>query len=168
MESKKASNPGDLDDYNARLKSYLDMLHKMIAAEEGCRLECYRDSLGHLTIGYGHLVREGEFDLGDKITQERADELLERDLANARRELAIALPWTAGLEPARRAVLVSMVFQMGMTGVGKFRDTLKAIRAGDFAAAASHMMASRWAEQTPLRAKRHAAQLKSGEWYPYA
>lgn len=44
---------------------------------EGCKLEAYLDLGGVLTIGYGHTK---DVKLGDKITQEQADELLKQDL----------------------------------------------------------------------------------------
>ena len=50
-----------------------------IQQAEGCRLNAYRDSVGVLTIGYGHtrLVQDG-----DTITQDEATSLLEADLAH--------------------------------------------------------------------------------------
>ena len=49
----------------------------LIKKFEGCRLESYLCSADVLTIGYGHT--EGVYD-GMKITQEMADEMLEKDL----------------------------------------------------------------------------------------
>ena len=50
----------------------------LIKSFEGCRLDAYRDAVGVLTIGYGHIagVKDGE-----KITQAKANELLAGDLA---------------------------------------------------------------------------------------
>lgn len=45
---------------------------------EGCKLVAYRDSIGIPTIGYGHI--EG-VQMGDMITQSRADQMLRDDLS---------------------------------------------------------------------------------------
>lgn len=50
---------------------------------EGCRLKAYKDSAGIWTIGYGHTGKE-VFE-GLMISQEEADELLEKDLAHFNR-----------------------------------------------------------------------------------
>lgn len=50
---------------------------ELIKSFEGCKLTAYRDAVGVWTIGYGHTSGVKE---GDKITQKKADELLEGDL----------------------------------------------------------------------------------------
>jgi lysozyme len=52
---------------------------------EGCRLEAYRDSVGVLTIGYGH-TGEGVAE-GMAWTQEQADAHLEKDMEAAASEV---------------------------------------------------------------------------------
>ena len=49
----------------------------LIKRFEGCRLEAYKCSANVLTIGYGHT---GGVKETDTITQEEADELLEKDV----------------------------------------------------------------------------------------
>jgi lysozyme len=49
----------------------------LIKKFEGCRLKAYYCSGGVLTIGYGHT---GGVKETDTITQEEADELLEKDV----------------------------------------------------------------------------------------
>jgi lysozyme len=48
-----------------------------------------------------------------------------------------------------------MVFQLGKTGVSKFRNMWKALQQNppQYSVAASEMLDSRWAKQTPNRAK---------------
>lgn len=50
---------------------------ELIKSFEGCRLSAYRDSVGVLTIGYGHTSGVTE---GMTISQERADALLLEDI----------------------------------------------------------------------------------------
>ncbi len=55
---------------------------KIIKEFEGLRLKAYRDPAGHWTIGYGHLINtrcEKEL-LNRTITEEEAEELLEKDM----------------------------------------------------------------------------------------
>lgn len=64
----------------------------------------------------------------------------------------------------RCAVLLSMCYQMGVSGVDAFRNTLRFMQQGDYTKAAVNMLASKWAKQTPNRAQRHAKQLQTGHW----
>jgi lysozyme len=57
-----------------------------------------------------------------------------------------------------------MVFQMGASGVSKFRKMLAALDKKDYDLAATEMLDSRWHEQTPKRAQRLALQMRTGQW----
>ena len=54
--------------------------------------------------------------------------------------------------------------QMGVEGLAGFKNTLALISQENFAAAASSMLMSKWARQTPNRAKRHADVMRSGSY----
>ena len=51
--------------------------YKLIQKFEGCKLNAYQDSIGIWTIGYGNITYENgnKVKKGDKITQQRAEEL---------------------------------------------------------------------------------------------
>jgi lysozyme len=53
---------------------------------------------------------------------------------------------------------------MGVAGLLKFKGTLGAVQRGDYDAAARGMLSSRWAQQTPARARRTAEAMRTGEW----
>ena len=72
----------------------------------------------------------------------------------------------AACNDARKAILISMAYQMGADGLAKFTNTLKAISEKRWSDAKSGMMNSAWAKQTPNRANRHAIQMLTGSWYP--
>lgn len=150
----------------------VDDLKDQLRREEGKVLKVYRCPAGKLTIGYGHnieanplggyinfyVVQHGE------ITDEMAEYLLEVDLAaaiNNAKKIMGDETWEV-LSPARRGVLVMMVFQMGSLGLIGFTNTLKAIRAGDHALAASNMRQSAWYTQTTARAERLIQQYERG------
>lgn len=50
----------------------------LIKKFEGCKLSAYKDSVGVLTIGYGHTGKDVETKM--TITQDEADELLKKDI----------------------------------------------------------------------------------------
>ena len=66
------------------------------------------------------------------------------------------------MSETRQDALVCMVFQIGAVGVSKFKATLQALESGDYATASRQMLNSKWAKQTPARAKRIANLIKYG------
>ena len=90
--------------------------------------------------------------------------LLRHDIERVEQAIDRALPWAVTLDPVRRGALVNMGFQLGVSGLLGFAQTLAAIKAGEYQSAADRMLASRWASQTPSRARRLADQMRSGRW----
>ena len=139
----------------------MDIREKLISQlsrDEGIRLRPYRDSVGKLTIGIGRNLD----DVG--ISQDEATVLLGNDIEKASAALRTQLPWTVNLDDARTGVLVNMTFNMGITTMLKFKDTLAHIQAGDYSAAADSMLQSQWARQVGARAQRLAEQMRTGQW----
>lgn len=64
----------------------------------------------------------------------------------------------------RAAVILSMAYQMGPDKLAAFQNTLALVSQGQWNDAADNMLKSKWAQQTPNRAKRHADQLRSNSW----
>jgi lysozyme len=130
-----------------------------VAREEGFRSKPYRCTEGYLTVGYGTNLDAG-------LSREEAALLLRYRLDRAAEEVARALPWSARLDEVRRSVLVAMTYQLkgGIAGLLKFKGTLAAIQRGEWEKASDLMLASRWAEQTPARAKRTAEAMRTGAW----
>lgn len=81
----------------------------LIQGYEGLRLSAYRDSVGVLTIGYGHTGADVK--QGMTITRDEAERLLRDDLHDAESavEKAVRVPMTQGQFDA----LVSFVFNLG-------------------------------------------------------
>ncbi len=57
-----------------------------------------------------------------------------------------------------------MAFQLGTAGLLGFTNTLQLVQAGKYAEAGAAMLQSKWAQQTPNRAKRLAEQMRTGTW----
>ena len=132
-----------------------------IKQDEGLVLEAYQDHLGFWTIGYGRLIDKRK---GGGISEEEALYLLKNDVNARLPVLANAIPFFNRLDDARKAVLLNMSFQLGISGLLKFKSTLAFIEAGDYENAAANMLKSKWAQQTPNRAKRVANQMRTGKW----
>ena len=57
-----------------------------------------------------------------------------------------------------------MIYQIGFAGVLRFKRMLAAMLMQNWEQASIEILDSRWAHQTPQRAKRHALQMKTGQW----
>ena len=130
--------------------------------DEGMRQVAYQDSLGLWTIGVGRLIDGRKVGAGLRIKE--IEQMLLNDIADREQALRLSLPWFDSLDEVRQAVLVNMAFQLGVVGLLGFRDTLNRVREGDYAGAAAAMLQSKWASQTPERAKRVAKQMETGAW----
>lgn len=102
---------------------------------EGCRLTAYKDSVGVLTIGYGHTkgVKPGQ-----RITQEQADSLLRADLAETADSVNRYAPETS---QNQFDALVSFAFNLGF-GALAGSTLLRMHNEGDYAGAAGQF--HRW------------------------
>ena len=134
---------------------------RLLRGEEGEVLHAYNDHLGYATIGVGRLIDKRK---GGGITAEESAYLLKNDIQKRIAILEQKLPWIKTLDDARRGVLLSMAFQMGVDGLLGFKNTLAMIQRGEYAEAAKGMMNSKWAKQTPERAQRHAEQMRTSQW----
>lgn len=146
-------------------------LKARLRPEEALRLRAYRDSLGHLTIGYGFLLERPDADrllssMGLSptavrsgawpITSQQAEQLLDYTAQCALtdagdvvgRDAWERLPYDAQL------ALADMCFQMGAGGLDRFQRMLAALRKTppDFTAALREANDSDWDRQTPARA----------------
>ena len=135
--------------------------YEQLKRGEGEVLHAYKDSLGFLTIGIGILIDERK---GGGLRPEESEFIFRNRLCLLNAELDDRLPWLCKLDPARRGVLVNMAFQMGVTGLLGFKNTLALVQAGKYQDAAKGMMQSKWASQTPARAQRLSNQMATGEW----
>lgn len=141
------------------------LLHQLVAQlkrDEGVEATVYQDHLGFWTIGVGRLVDKRKSGAG--LRPDEIDYLLSNDIKDRVAALTKALPWFSKLDDARQGVLLNMAFQMGTAGLLGFKNTLTLVAAGRYEEAAQRMLQSKWATQTPARAKRLAEQMKTGEW----
>jgi lysozyme len=145
----------------------------LIKDDEGLLLKPYRCSEHKLTIGYGYNMEanplpkhiEVYLNAHGSITKEMADELFEgkytESVVAARNIIGNAWSFT---NEVRRAVIISMIYQMGEAGFRKFVNTIKYIKATNWIHAAYQMLQSKWEDQTEDRAHRYALMMATGLW----
>ena len=141
----------------------LERLMESVKKHEGYRNKVYLDTLGKRTVGVGHLCVEDFWEDDKEYEEKFLMEILAEDLQNAikgARELKEEHSCT-DIDEIAQEIIVEMVFQLGMTGVSKFKNMWKALSEHNYTGASYEMLDSKWAKQTPNRAKSMAELMKS-------
>ena len=140
-------------------KEFRQRLTKEITSDEGCVLEVYADHLGYKTVGIGHLVQardpEWDMNIGEPITQTRADELFFQDINIVLKECEENFHnnWRDWPEEVK-LIIANMAFNLGLPRLKKFQLMFKALNEGDYKEAAKEGLDSLWAKQVYNRARR--------------
>ena len=126
-------------------------LKKKIKKNEGFRNKPYLDSLGHPTIGYGHLItnREKKTFKG-KFSKEFLLKLFDKDFKKALTDYKKNFNHKKHSKNTKE-VLVEMIFQLGIKKQQKFLKLNNHIKKNDMFLAALEMKNSLWYKQTPKR-----------------
>jgi len=138
--------------YQPSILSFND-LKKRIKHNEGFSLKPYRDKLGYLTIGYGHLILPHEKNLlKEKKTKTDLENIFEKDFNKTLKEFKFFfIKFSSNKKEAE--LLIEMVFQLGTKGVLKFTKLLLNMSNGNKHLVCFEMMNSLWYKQTPIRVK---------------
>lgn len=138
-------------------------LMNLLAYEEGFRSTPYLCSLGYVTVGIGTKLYDvpgadpRKFPI--KVTRVQAEIWLNEEVdvkfrrIMAREDMGRIYE---KLSDDRKVIILSMAYQLGVTSLSNFRNMWRALDKGDWAEAEKQALDSRWARQTPKRAKRHA------------
>lgn len=128
-------------------------LKKRIKLNEGFSFKPYKDQLGYLTIGYGHLILSNEkILLKKKLHKKEFEKIFETDFKKALIKFNNKLKSTTSNKKDAE-LLIEMVFQLGIKGCLKFKNLLKNMRKGNKYLVCFEMMNSLWYKQTPYRVK---------------
>ena len=140
----------------------MDRLLESVKKHEGYRNKVYLDTLGKRTVGVGHLCVEDFWEDDKEYEEKFLMTILEHDLSTAIKGAndLMAEHGCADIDEKAEEILIEMVFQLGMTGVSKFRNMWKALAEKNYIGASYEMLDSRWAKQTPNRAKAMAKTMK--------
>ena len=132
---------------------------RIIKKSEGWREKPYHCTQGFVTIGFGRKICDiKNAPLPAITTTKKAEETYLSNLVDniiSQLESRFKRQW-ASLSDVRKAVLISMVYQLGWTGFLGFRKTILAIEASDFKTASAEMLNSLAAKQAPNRWRRNS------------
>ena len=135
----------------------MDKLLESVKKHEGYRNKVYLDTLNKRTVGVGHLCVEDFWEDGKEYDEDFLMGILEKDLQSAI-DQADDMCSNLTISDDAKIIIIEMIFQLGGTGVSKFRKMWQALQQDppDYAEASVQMLDSRWAKQTPNRAKEMA------------
>lgn len=140
-------------------------IETQIDIDEGNVLTAYPDPITKgdpWTIGRGHTGPEVH--KGLVWTEEQSLKQRDIDIAKATAECKTAFWWFPVIEVPRQAVVIGMVYQMGLPRVKGFRKAWHALAVKEWDDVYHELLDSAWARQTPERAQRRAMQMRTGEW----
>jgi len=143
-------------------------LRKMLGYDEGLRLTAYLCPARKLTVGYGHnldadkalSILHRNINIGDKITLDEADKLLDYDIQKAVSGINKKLPGFSDLQEKYRVVLINMAFNIGINGILTFKNTIKSMFANNDVAVIAGIKNSAYYRQVTNRANRMISIIK--------
>ena len=119
-----------------------------IKKSEGFRSTVYKCTEGHDTIGYGFAIKDLV------LTEHIATRILNAKLVELKLRVQQKFPFIVDLPDEVQNVVIEMCYQMGVSGFSKFKKTISLLESKEFLSASKEMLDSRWAKQTPNRAKK--------------
>ena len=121
-------------------------LLERIKHHEGFRDKVYQCTEGFDTIGYGFAIKDLvlDEDIAEMILRRKLDTLIDR--VNKR------FKFIKGMPDEGKDVIYEMCYQLGISGVSKFKKTLVYLENKEYRMAAKEMLDSLWHRQTPNRA----------------
>ena len=140
----------------------IEQIKNRIKKHEGFRNKVYKDTLNKRTIGYGHLCVEDWWEDGKEYTEAELERVFDKDFETAKNS-ASNLYKDCSIEDEAKGIIIEMVFQLGPTGVSKFKKMWVALKNNppNYKEAAVQMLASRWAKQTKNSAESLAKQMEN-------
>lgn len=136
----------------------------VLLKEEGFVKKPYYCSEGFPTVGIGTRIGPKGADLSlyqFEVSQKTAESMLSAEIQKNWFEL-IKLDWFMNLDANRKVIIQSMAYQLGLSGLLKFKRMITALNNKNWNTAELEALDSRWHKQTPVRARRHAKVLRTG------
>ena len=136
-------------------------LRDQLKHDEGVVPHAYQDSEGYWTIGVGRLIDERK---GGLLSPKEIEYLLDNDIERVTISLQREWAWFNDLNDVRQEVLANMCFNLGLTGLKKFKKMIAALERRDWLDASREMLDSKWATQVGNRAIRLSKAMEAGQW----
>ncbi len=125
---------------------------------EGFSPSIYTDKTEHPTIGYGYNLSVYSYE-GKRIT--KAYGLL-TDILKENYKAILSYGWYKNLDAMRRMVILDLSYNLGLNGLLKFKQFIKAIEDKNYALAVERLQKSPYFNQVKKRASRNMEILKLG------
>lgn len=141
----------------------MDKIKESIKHHEGFRNKVYLDTLGKRTVGYGHLCVEDFWEDDKEYEIKFLETILEHDLLTATKSAKelMADYGCTDMDEAAKGIIIEMVFQLGKTGVSKFKMMWKSLSELNYLGASFEMIDSKWYKQTKNRATELSNRMKN-------
>lgn len=144
-----------------------ELLREDLKRDEGIVPHAYQDSNGYWTIGIGRLIDKRK---GGRLSMEEMELLLNNDILAKEALLDKYLPWWRQMSEPRQRALCNMAFNLGVgpspeDPEGKllgFKNTLAAMKRGDWDAVDAGLKSSVWYGQVGNRADRIRKMFQEG------
>ena len=127
-----------------------------LSVDEGRKPRIYVDTVGKITGGVGRNLSDRPF------FEDEIDLMLKNDIKLVEADLDANLPWWRTMSDARQRALSNLCFNMGITTLLQFKNSLALLKAGKWDEAAAAFMCSKWAKQVGNRAIRVTNQIRNG------
>ena len=143
----------------------INKLKETLKVDEGVVYEIYNDHLGYPTFGIGHLVIEGDPELGapvgTPVSESRVNECFERDVVSVIEDCKKLHDGWDGYPQEVKQIIANMMFNLGYPRLSKFVGMKAGVDARSFNEAADQMVDSKWYTQVPNRARRLVARMRA-------
>ena len=135
-------------------KPYVDVLVKKNPEKYGiskAELAIIEKHLDKLKLTFGHGLTFIESDESEAVVSMRIKKII--------KEIEKREPFINKLPLEKQEIIAEMSYQLGVSGVLRFRKMWAALREFDYKRASAEMLDSTWAVQTPNRAKELARKM---------
>lgn len=133
----------------------MNNLIKQIKHHEGYRSRVYKCTEGYDTIGYGFAIKDLV------VSEEVCEMILLEKLEFLEKSIKNRFSWYEESPQVIKEVIINMCYQLGVSGFSRFRKTISYLEKENYLEASKEMLRSRWAKQTPNRAKELSEIVKS-------
>jgi GH24 family phage-related lysozyme (muramidase) len=155
----------------------IEVLKNMLVEDEGLYLKKYKCTKGIDTVGVGYgstfgitpaiqnITGKNTFDEIEEVTEQQALEILEYMIRYFEMQVSNKYSWYIYKSQATKLVILNIVFNIGLRGFSKFKNTIKAIELDNLQRAGLELIDSSYLTDVKGRALRNAYILKSQNIY---
>jgi len=138
----------------------LEKASELIKKHEGFSNTVYKCPAGYWTIGFGRLC-DPQFKISG-LTRAEGEYLLANDLTKTDKELNKNFPWYEYLDVNRKAALIDLAYNIGITRLLDFKKTLTFLAEKKYTEAAAELLDSKYAVDVKGRAETISNIIKTG------